>query len=70
MVLLTPGPSARRILERYLARYLGVTLVEGGDLVVRDQRVWREDPERHGKRSTSSCRRLDDDFLDPLELRA
>ena len=48
MVLLTPGPYNETYFEHvYPARYLGITLVEGGDLVVRDQRV-AEDPERPG----------------------
>ncbi len=38
--LLSPGPASRTYFEdAYLARYLGYTLVEGGDLAVRDDRV-------------------------------
>ena len=37
IVLLTPGPYNETYFEHaYLARYLGYTLVEGGDLTVRD----------------------------------
>lgn len=40
VVLLTPGPTSNRYFEdAYLARYLGYTLVEGGDLAVRGHRV-------------------------------
>ena len=41
IVLLTPGPYNETYFEHaYLARYLGYTLVEGGDLTVRDNRVF------------------------------
>ena len=41
VVLLTPGPHNETYFEHaYLARYLGFTLVEGGDLTVRDRRVF------------------------------
>lgn len=41
VVLLTPGPSSSRYFEDvYLARYLGYTLVEGGDLTVRNVGVF------------------------------
>jgi uncharacterized circularly permuted ATP-grasp superfamily protein len=37
IVLLTPGPYNETYFEHaYLARYLGLTLVEGSDLTVRD----------------------------------
>ena len=40
IALQSPGPSSRTYFEdAYLARYLGYTLVEGGDLAVRDDRV-------------------------------
>lgn len=70
IVLLTPGPYSETYFEHvYLARYLGITLVEGGDLVVRDQRLWLKTME--GLEPVDAVlRRLDDDFLDPLELRA
>jgi uncharacterized circularly permuted ATP-grasp superfamily protein/uncharacterized alpha-E superfamily protein len=70
VVLLTPGPYNETYFEHvYLARYLGVALVEGGDLVVRDERVWLKTLK--GLEPVDVVlRRLDDDFLDPLELRA
>ena len=41
IVLLTPGPYNETYFEHaFLARYLGYTLVEGGDLTVRDNRVF------------------------------
>jgi len=40
IALQSPGPSSATYFEdAYLARYLGLTLVEGGDLAVRDDRV-------------------------------
>ncbi len=49
VVLLTPGPYAETYFEHaYLARYLGLPLVEGGDLVVREQRLYPEDGGRPG----------------------
>ena len=70
VVLLTPGRYAETYFEHaYLARYLGLPLVEGGDLVVREQRLYLKTVEGlepvHGM-----LRRLDDDWCDPLELRA
>jgi uncharacterized circularly permuted ATP-grasp superfamily protein/uncharacterized alpha-E superfamily protein len=69
VVLLTPGPYSETYFEHaYLARYLGVPLVEGGDLMVRDQRLHLKTVEGlqpvHGV-----LRRVDDDWCDPLELR-
>ncbi len=70
VVLLTPGPYSETYFEHaYLARYLGLPLVEGGDLVVREQRLFMKTVEGlepvHGM-----LRRLDDGWCDPLELRA
>lgn len=69
LALLTPGPYNETYFEHaYLARYLGLPLVEGGDLVVRDDRLFLKTVQGlepiHGL-----LRRLDDDFCDPLELR-
>jgi len=68
-VLLTPGPYNETYFEHaYLARYLNYTLVEGGDLTVRDQCVYLKTlGGLH--RVDVILRRLDDDFCDPLELR-
>ena len=69
IVLLTPGPYNETYFEHaYLARYLGYTLVEGGDLTVRDNRVYLK--LLGGLQPVDVIlRRLDDDFCDPLELR-
>jgi uncharacterized circularly permuted ATP-grasp superfamily protein/uncharacterized alpha-E superfamily protein len=69
IVLLTPGPLNETYFEHsYLARYLGCTLVEGGDLTVRDDRVYLK--VLGGLQPVDVIlRRLDDDFCDPLELR-
>jgi uncharacterized circularly permuted ATP-grasp superfamily protein/uncharacterized alpha-E superfamily protein len=70
VVLLTPGPYNETYFEHaYLARYLGFTLVEGGDLAVRDDRVYLKTLSGL-RRVHAILRRLDDDFCDPLELRA
>ncbi len=69
IVLLTPGPYNETYFEHaFLARYLGLTLAEGSDLTVRDERLFLKtlgglEPV-HGV-----LKRLDDEFLDPLELR-
>lgn len=70
VALLTPGPYNETYFEQaYLARYLGVPLVEGGDLTVRGEAVFLKTVE--GLEPVHALlRRLDDDFCDPLELRA
>lgn len=69
IALLTPGPYNETYFEHaYLARYLGITLVEGSDLTVRDQRLYLKTLQ--GLRPVHGLiKRLDDEFLDPLELR-
>lgn len=69
IVLLSPGPANEAYFEHaYLANYLGYTLVEGGDLVVRDNRVWLTTLE--GLRPVDVIlRRMDDGYCDPVELR-
>ncbi|MEO6973430.1 MAG: circularly permuted type 2 ATP-grasp protein [Rhodoferax sp.] len=70
IALLTPGPYNEAYSEHaYLARYLGLSLVEGSDLTVRDQ--WLYLRTLHGlERVHGLLKHLDDEFLDPLELRA
>jgi uncharacterized circularly permuted ATP-grasp superfamily protein/uncharacterized alpha-E superfamily protein len=70
VVLLTPGPHDETYFEHaYLARYLGFTLVEGGDLTVRDGYVFLKTLD--GLQIVDVIlRRLDDSSCDPLELRA
>ncbi len=69
IVLLTPGPYNETYFEHaLLARYLGFTLVEGGDLTVRDNRVFLKT--LGGLLPVDVIvRRQDDSFCDPLELR-
>jgi uncharacterized circularly permuted ATP-grasp superfamily protein/uncharacterized alpha-E superfamily protein len=69
VVLLTSGPYNETYFEHaYLARYLGFTLVEGGDLTVRDEAVFLKTVE--GLQPIDVVlRRMDDGFCDPLELR-
>src|SRR5277367_462781 len=68
--LLTPGPLNETYFEHaYLARYLGLLLVEGEDLVVEDDGVFIRTVS--GLRRTEVLlRRVDADFVDPLELNA
>ena len=69
IVLLTPGVYNSAYFEHtYLARQMGIELVEGRDLAVHDNFVYM--------RTTSGLqrvdviyRRVDDDFLDPLAFR-
>ena len=70
IVLLTSGPYNETYFEHaYLARYLGLTLVEGDDLLVRGEFLFLKTLQGlepvHGV-----LKRLDDEFLDPLELLA
>lgn len=68
--LLTPGPYNETYFEQaYLARYLGLLLVEGGDLTVRDGRLHVRTIAGL-KRADVILRRIDSDFADPLELNA
>jgi uncharacterized circularly permuted ATP-grasp superfamily protein len=70
VVLLTPGIYNSAYFEHaFLARQMGIELVEGRDLVVHDNKVYM--------RTTSGLqrvdviyRRVDDDFVDPLAFRA
>jgi len=70
VVLLTPGPYNETYFEHsYLARYLGFSLVQGGDLTVRDSRVFLKTLEGL-KQVDVILRRVDDGFCDPIELRS
>ncbi|MEN9634128.1 MAG: hypothetical protein RL077_2532 [Verrucomicrobiota bacterium] len=69
VVLLTPGVFNSAYFEHcFLARQMGIPIVEGRDLIVRDSRVFM--------RTTAGLvkvdviyRRIDDDFLDPTVFR-
>ena len=69
IVLLTPGVYNSAYYEHsYLARQMGIELVEGRDLVVHDNMVYMRTT-RGLKRVHVIYRRVDDDFLDPLAFR-
>ena len=65
VVLLSPGIYNSAYFEHvFLAREMGVPLVEGGDLMVEDDRVWMRTTS--GRRAVHTIyRRIGDDFLDP-----
>jgi uncharacterized circularly permuted ATP-grasp superfamily protein/uncharacterized alpha-E superfamily protein len=69
-VVLTPGSFNETYFEHaFLARQLGLPLVEGHDLTVRGDTVYLKT--LGGLRRVHAImRRLDDDFCDPVELRA
>ena len=69
IVILTPGPHNETYFEHsYLSSFLGYPLVKGNDLVVRDQKVWVKTLK--GLIQVDVIyRRVDDAFVDPLELR-
>jgi uncharacterized circularly permuted ATP-grasp superfamily protein/uncharacterized alpha-E superfamily protein len=68
-VLLTPGPYNEAYFEHvYLAHYLGLTLVQGDDLSVRDGQVFIKTLTGL-ERVSAVFRRVDSDFCDPLEFR-
>ncbi len=69
IVLLTPGVYNSAYFEHtFLARQMGVQLVEGRDLLVHDNRVYMRTTAGL-QRVDVIYRRLDDDFLDPLAFR-
>ncbi|WP_348797734.1 circularly permuted type 2 ATP-grasp protein [Flavobacterium adhaerens] len=69
VVFLTPGPGNETYFEHvYLSSYLGYTLVQGNDLVVRDGFVWLKSIDQL-ERVDVIIKRLDDEWCDPLELR-
>jgi uncharacterized circularly permuted ATP-grasp superfamily protein len=69
VVLLTPGAYNSAYFEHtFLAQQMGIELVEGQDLVVRDQTVYMRTT-RGLKRVDVIYRRIDDDFLDPQVFR-
>ena len=70
VVVWTPGPANPAYFEHaFLARQMGVELVEASDLVVRDDVLYMRTT-RGLERAHAVYRRLDDDFVDPLEFRA
>jgi uncharacterized circularly permuted ATP-grasp superfamily protein len=69
IVILTPGLYNSAYFEHsFLARELGVFLVEGPDLIVEDNHVFMRTTQ--GKQRVDVIyRRIDDDYLDPLAFR-
>ena len=69
VVLLTPGIYNSAYFEHsFLARQMGIQIVEGQDLVVQDARVYMRTTKGLEQVDTI-YRRLDDDFLDPRVFR-
>ena len=67
-VLLSPGPENETFFEQaYLASYLGIPLVRGGDLSARADGIWL-DGLGGSRRVDVVLRRVDDAWCDPLEL--
>ena len=70
IVILTPGPENETYFEHsYLAAYLGLTLVQGNDLMVKDNYVWLKTIDGLEKVDVI-LRRVDDVYCDPLELKS
>jgi uncharacterized circularly permuted ATP-grasp superfamily protein len=69
VVLLTPGVYNSAYFEHsFLARQMGVEIVEGRDLIAHDDKVYARTT--HGLEPVDVIyRRIDDDFLDPLAFR-
>ena len=69
VVLLTPGAYNSAYFEHtFLAQQMGIELVEGQDLLVRDGYVYMRTT-RGPKKVDVIYRRVDDDFLDPTAFR-
>jgi uncharacterized circularly permuted ATP-grasp superfamily protein len=70
VVLLTPGAYNSAYFEHtFLARQMGVEIVQGDDLFVDDAVVYMKTT-RGRRRVDVIYRRIDDDYLDPLAFRA
>ena len=69
VLVMTPGAHNSAYFEHaFLAQQMGVELVEGQDLFVRDETVYMRTTQGP-KRVDVIYRRIDDDFLDPLVFR-
>jgi uncharacterized circularly permuted ATP-grasp superfamily protein/uncharacterized alpha-E superfamily protein len=69
IVILTPGPGNETYFEHsYLSSFLGFTLVQGNDLIVKDNYVWIKTLSGLEKVDVI-LRRVDDTWCDPLELK-
>lgn len=70
IVLLTSGPHSETAFDQaYLATMLGLPLVEGADLSVRDGRVWMQGIDGV-EQVDVVLRRVDAEWCDPLDLRS
>jgi uncharacterized circularly permuted ATP-grasp superfamily protein len=70
VMLLTPGAYNSAYFEHaFLAQQMGIELVEGQDLFVRDEFLYAHTT-RGPQRVDVIYRRIDDDFLDPLAFRS
>jgi uncharacterized circularly permuted ATP-grasp superfamily protein len=70
VVVLTPGMYNSAYFEHaFLAQQMGIELVQGQDLFVRDAFIYMRTT-KGPKRVDVIYRRVDDDFLDPLAFRA
>jgi uncharacterized circularly permuted ATP-grasp superfamily protein len=70
VVLMTPGAYNSAYFEHaFLAQQMGIELVEGQDMFVRDDIVYMRTT-RGPRRIDVIYRRVDDDFLDPLTFRS
>jgi uncharacterized circularly permuted ATP-grasp superfamily protein/uncharacterized alpha-E superfamily protein len=69
IVILTPGSNNETYFEHaYLSSYLGFTLVQGNDLIVKDNHVWLKTLGGL-ERVDVILRRVDDIYCDPLEMK-
>jgi uncharacterized circularly permuted ATP-grasp superfamily protein/uncharacterized alpha-E superfamily protein len=70
VVVLSPGIHSETAFDQaYLASVLGFPLVESADLVVRDGKLWMRSMGTL-KRVDVVLRRVDSEYVDPLDLRA
>ncbi|MCI4406519.1 MAG: circularly permuted type 2 ATP-grasp protein [Sulfuricurvum sp.] len=68
-VLLSPGAHNETYFEHaYLSSFLGLTLVQGQDLLTKDGALWLKSL-KGLRRIDSVLRRVDESYCDPLELR-
>lgn len=69
-VLLTPGAHNETYFEHaYLSSFLGLTLVQGQDLLAKGGAIWLKSL-KGLRRVDAILRRLDEGYCDPLELRS
>lgn len=70
LVLMTPGPLNETYFEHcYLSSYLNLTLVQGEDLLTKNNHLWLKTIGGL-KKVDAMLRRVDSTFCDPLELRS